>query len=64
MSERHAAGAESPDAVAWAAWSAHLADEVSRLADRASLTVTGPAGSERPVLVRKARLGGFVPAKN
>jgi len=64
VSERGPAGAESPDAVAWAAWSAHLADEVSRLADRGFLTVTGPPGSERPVRVRKARLGGFVPAKH
>jgi len=53
-----------PDAVAWAAWCAHLADAVGRLADRGSLTVTGPPGSERPVRVRKARLGGFVPAKH
>lgn len=53
-----------PDDVAWAAWAAHLADEVVRLADRASLTVTGPEGSARPVRLRKARLGGFIPAKH
>ncbi len=64
MGEPGVAGAEMPDAVAWAAWCADLADAVGRLADRGSLTVTGPPGSERPVRVRKARLGGFVPAKH
>jgi hypothetical protein len=53
-----------PDAVAWAAWTAQLADDVTRLVDRGSLTVAGPAGSERPIRVRKARLRGFVPAKH
>jgi len=56
-------GQEQPDAAAWAAWTTHLADEVTRLADRAALTVAGPEGSARPVLRRKARLGGYIPAK-
>lgn len=56
-------GHEQPDAAAWAAWTAHLADAVSHLADRATVTVTGPEGSARPVRRRKARLGGFLPAK-
>jgi len=55
---------DQPDAVAWAAWVAHLADEVTRLAPQASVTVTGPESSARPVRVRKARLGGFIPAKH
>ena len=41
-----------------------LADAVTGLADGGSVTVTGPAGSARPVRLRKARLGGFVPAKH
>ena len=56
--------ASTPDAGAWAAWSAHLAEVVVTLADRASATVTGPEGSARPVRLRKARLGGFIPAKH
>ena len=64
MSEGSAGGTQSPDAAAWAAWSAHLADEVTQLADGGSLTVTGPPGSQRPVRLRKARLGGFIPAKH
>jgi type III secretion system-like peptide-binding chaperone len=54
----------TPDAGAWAAWSAALADAVQGLAERASLTVTGPTGSARPVRRRKARLGGFIPARH
>ena len=56
--------AEQPDAVAWAAWAARLADVVTGLAPNASVTVTGPEGSARPVRLRKARLGGFIPAKH
>ena len=41
-----------------------LADALTGLADRASVTVTGPEGSARPVRLRKARLGGFIPAKH
>jgi hypothetical protein len=55
---------EQPDAGAWAAWSTHLADVLTTLADRESVTVTGPEGSARPVRLRKARLGGFIPAKH
>jgi hypothetical protein len=54
----------TPDAGAWAAWSATLADAVTGLADRAALTVTGSPGSARPVRLRKARLGGFIPARH
>ncbi len=64
MTEQRPPGSETPDAVAWAAWSAHLADALQGLAERASLTVTAPAGSARPVRLRKARLGGFIPAKH
>ncbi len=64
MGEPGVAGTEMPDAVAWAAWCAHLADAVGRLADGGSLTVTGPAASARPVRLRKARLGGFIPARH
>jgi hypothetical protein len=56
--------AEQPDAAAWAAWSARLADEVTALAPNASVTVSGAEGSARPVRLRKARLGGFIPAKH
>ncbi len=54
----------TPDAVAWAAWAARLADAVTGLAPDGSVTVTGPAGSARPVRLRKARLGGFIPARH
>ena len=55
---------QQPDAVAWATWTTRLADEVTLLADGAALTVTGPDGSARPVRLRKARLGGFIPARH
>ncbi len=55
---------DRPDAVAWAAWAARLADAVTGLAPDGSVTVTGPAGSARPVRLRKARLGGFIPARH
>ncbi len=55
---------DQPDAVAWAAWAARLADEVTALGPDASVTVTGPEASARPVRLRKARLGGFIPAKH
>ena len=54
----------TPGAGAWAAWSRHLADVLTALADHASVTVTGPEGSARPVRLRKARLGGFIPARH
>jgi hypothetical protein len=63
VAELHPSVTPEPDAVAWATWSTHLADALTGLADKASVTVTGPAGSERPIRVRKARLGGFIPAK-
>jgi hypothetical protein len=55
---------QQPDDVAWAAWTAHLANALTGLADRASVTVTGPEESARPVRLRKARLRGFIPAKH
>ena len=64
MSDRSVTRDEQPDAAAWAAWTAPLADASTGLADRATLTVTGPEGSARPVRLRKARLGGFIPAKH
>ena len=57
-------GTEQPDAVAWAAWTASLADAAQALTDGSSLTVSGPEDSARPVRLRKARLGGFIPAKH
>lgn len=64
MTEQSPSNTKTPDAGAWAAWAAHLADALTGLADRASLTVTGPAASARPVRLRKARLGGFIPARH
>ena len=64
MTESSPVGPQAPDAVAWAAWSTHLAEALTGLAERGSLTVTGPPGSQRPIRVRKARLGGFIPAKH
>ncbi len=64
MGERAVTTDEQPDDVAWAAWAADLADALTGLADRASVPVTGPKGSARPVRLRKARLGGFIPAKH
>ena len=64
MTEPWPSSTGEPDAVAWQRWSASLADRVTALGDRQSLTVTGPQGSARPVRLRKARLGGFIPAKH
>ena len=64
MGDRAVTTNEQPDDVARAAWAADLADALTGLADRASVTVTGPEGSARPVRLRKARLGGFIPAKH
>ena len=64
MAEQSPSSAGRPDAAAWAAWTASLADALPGLADRATLTVTAPAGSARPVRLRKARLRGFIPAKH
>lgn len=64
MSQASVTSDESPDAAAWQAWSANLADAVVRLAPGESLTVVGPPGSQRPIRLRKARLRGFVPAKH
>jgi T3SS (YopN, CesT) and YbjN peptide-binding chaperone 3 len=49
---------------AWSTWSADLVEAVRALADGESLTVTADTADARPVLLRPARLGGFVPAKH
>ena len=64
MTEPSPSSTGQPDAVAWQRWSASLAERVTALGDRQSLTITGPQGSARPVRLRKARLGGFIPAKH
>ena len=64
MTEGPVDGPQTPDAVAWATWSERLVDAVAGLPDGGSLTVTGPPGSSRPVRLRKARLGGFIPARH
>ena len=50
--------------VAWATWEADLVEAVTTLADGEALTVTGAAELERPVLLRRGFLRGFVPAKH
>ena len=64
MGDGAVSGDQQADAAAWAAWTADLADALTGLADGASVTVTGQEGSARPVRLRKARLGGFIPAKH
>ena len=49
---------------AWSTWSADLVEAVRALAGGESLTVTADTADARPVLLRPARLGGFVPAKH
>lgn len=49
---------------AWPAWVAALADDVGALADGGSLTVSAAEADARPALLRKARLGGFLPARH
>jgi T3SS (YopN, CesT) and YbjN peptide-binding chaperone 3 len=53
-----------PDAGAWPGWIERLVDMVAGLADGGSLTVTAAPEGARPVRLRKARLGGFIPAKH
>ena len=48
----------------WDSWEAHLVEAVLALADGETLTVTGARELERPVLVRRGFLRGFVPAKH
>ena len=52
------------DAGAWPRWVTHLADVVLTMADGASVTVLASPDVARPVRLRKARLGGFIPAKH
>lgn len=53
-----------PDAGAWSQWVAHLVELLLALDDGASLAVVAGPDSARPVRLRKARLGGFIPAKH
>ncbi len=52
------------DAGAGPEWVARLRDEVRGLADGESLVVRAPASGARPVRLRRARLGGFIPARH
>lgn len=49
---------------AWQAWATTLVETVRALADGAAVTVTAAPADARPVLLRRARLGGFVPARH
>lgn len=55
-----AAGGED----AWQAWATSLVETVLALADDACVIVAAPPAEARPVLRRRARLGGFVPARH
>ena len=57
------AGGPTRDAT-WRAWQTEVVAAVSGLADGGSLTLSAAEGDARPVLLRKARLGGFIPAKH
>ena len=48
----------------WPAWTTALVDAIRSLGDGATLTVSAAEADARPVLLRKARLGGFVPARH
>ena len=48
----------------WAAWVDALVVDVGGLADGASLLVSAAEVDARPTLLRKARLGGFIPARH
>ncbi len=48
----------------WDAWQAEVVEAVRSLPDGGSLTLAAAEGDARPVRVRKARLGGFIPAKH
>lgn len=50
--------------VAWQAWATGLVEAVRALDDGASLTVSAAEADARPVLRRKAHLGGFLPARH
>jgi hypothetical protein len=62
----HGGGGETAAAAsaAWAAWEEQLAQAVTSLADGDVLLVTVAAGLERPALVRRGFLRGFVPARH
>ena len=52
------------DRDAWQAWAAALEETVLALAVDASVTVAAAPSDARPVLLRRARLGGFLPARH
>lgn len=49
---------------AWRAWQKDVVDIVRSMPDGGSLTVAAAEADSRPVRVRRARLGGFIPAKH
>jgi hypothetical protein len=49
---------------AWQAWASGLVETVRALADGASVTLAAAPADARPVLLRKARLAGFIPARH
>ncbi|WP_377643795.1 hypothetical protein [Oryzobacter terrae] len=53
-----------PTDLDWPSWTRALAEAVRKLDDGASLLVTATGSAARPTLLRKARLGGFVPARH
>jgi len=54
------AGGDDP----WTRWAATLVEAVLGLADGEAVTLTAVDAAARPVLLRPARLGGFVPARH
>ncbi|HYN30246.1 MAG TPA: hypothetical protein VES95_10320 [Dermatophilaceae bacterium] len=48
----------------WDAWTAYLVPVLSALRDRESVLVAAPSSAARPHRRRKARLGGFLPARH
>jgi hypothetical protein len=48
----------------WAGWTAHLVGLLRGLRHDRSVLVAAPAYAARPHLVRKARLGGFLPPRH
>ncbi|MEO6790607.1 MAG: hypothetical protein ABI249_05670 [Ornithinibacter sp.] len=60
----HPTSPSGPDAGAWAPFVAELTALVLALADGSRVTVRASSQAARPVRLRKARLGGFIPAKH
>lgn len=53
-----------PTDLDWPSWTRALAETIRGLDDGAAVVVTAPASASRPVRLRKARLGGFIPARH